>query len=133
MRQVFADTFFFLALINQNDAAHHSAVAYSATHDDGLITTAWVLTEVANGLARSSQRAVFPRLLAKLRSSPASEIIPPSAELMDRGVALYADRADKHWSLTDCISFIVMEDRRIRDALTGDHHFRQAGFNALLA
>ena len=132
MRQVFADTFFFLALINQNDAAHHSAVAYSSTHDDALITTAWVLTEVANGLARSSQRAVFPRLLAKLRSSPASEIIPPSAELMDRGVALYADRADKHWSLTDCISFIVMEDRGIRDALTGDHHFRQGGFNALL-
>ncbi len=51
---------------------------------------------------------------------------------MDRGVALYADRADKHWSLTDCISFIVMEDRGIRDALTGDHRFQQGGFNALL-
>ncbi len=76
---------------------------------------------------------MFPRLLAKLRSSPASEIIPPSAELMDRGVALYADRAAKQWGPTDCISFIVMEDRRLRDALTGDHHFRQAGFNALLA
>lgn len=133
MRHVFADTFFFLALLNRNDTAHDTAVAYSATHDEGFITTAWVLSEVANALAKTSQRVAFPRLLARLKSSPANAIIPPSAELMDRGVALYAERADKQWSLTDCISFIVMKDRAINDALTGDHHFRQAGFNALLS
>lgn len=66
-----------------------------------------------------------------VRARPAKSF--PTADLMDRGIALYADRADKHWSLTDCISFIVMEDRGIRDALTGDHHFRQAGFHSLLA
>jgi hypothetical protein len=51
---------------------------------------------------------------------------------LERGWALYADRPDKYWSLTDCISFVVMKDHQITEALTGDHHFEQAGFVALL-
>ena len=49
-----------------------------------------------------------------------------------RGVALYAERPDKDWSLTDCISFVVMRTMDITEALTGDRHFEQAGFTALL-
>ena len=49
-----------------------------------------------------------------------------------RGVALYAERPDKDWSLTDCISFVVMRKMDITEALTGDRHFEQAGFTALL-
>ena len=45
---------------------------------------------------------------------------------------MYRDREDKQWSLTDCISFVVMADGGLADALTGDHHFEQAGFKALL-
>ena len=60
------------------------------------------------------------------------KIIPATADLFDRGVQLYAERADKEWSLTDCISFVVMADEGLADALTGDHHFEQAGFKALL-
>jgi predicted nucleic acid-binding protein len=45
---------------------------------------------------------------------------------------LYRNRADKNWSLTDCISFVVMKRKGITEALTGDHHFEQAGFKALL-
>jgi len=52
--------------------------------------------------------------------------------LYQRGINLYAQRPDKEWSLTDCISFVVMSDRGITEALTGDHHFEQAGFRALL-
>jgi hypothetical protein len=48
-------------------------------------------------------------------------------------VALYDARPDKDWSLTDCISFVVMGDERLTEALTGDRHFVQAGFVALLA
>jgi predicted nucleic acid-binding protein len=59
-------------------------------------------------------------------------IVASSRELFRRGFDLYADRPDKEWSLTDCISFVVMTDRRITDALTGDHHFEQAGFVAIL-
>jgi predicted nucleic acid-binding protein len=52
--------------------------------------------------------------------------------LFETGVSLYASRTDKEWSLTDCISFTVMSQYGIRDALTGDRHFEQAGFRALL-
>ena len=55
-----------------------------------------------------------------------------SADLFDAGMTLHRDRPDKQWSLTDCISFIVMEHRQLDRALTPDHHFEQAGFKALL-
>jgi hypothetical protein len=58
--------------------------------------------------------------------------VPASRELFDSGWALYQDRPDKDWSLTDCISFVAMRERGIIEALTGDHHFEQAGFRALL-
>jgi uncharacterized protein len=59
-------------------------------------------------------------------------IVPPGIDLFEEGLALYQRRPDKDWSLTDCISFVVMERQQIRHALTGDHHFEQAGFVALL-
>lgn len=59
--------------------------------------------------------------------------MPPSRSLFDRGIELYNARDDKDWSLTDCISFVVMEEHGIKEALTGDRHFEQAGFRALLA
>ncbi len=59
-------------------------------------------------------------------------IVRASDELFKAGVAFYAMRPNKDWSLTDCISFHVMRDRGIREALTGDHHFEQAGFKTLL-
>ena len=68
----------------------------------------------------------------KLRANPNITITAASAELFERGCRLYADRPDKDWSLTDCISFVVMEEKAITEALTADHHFEQAGFNALL-
>jgi hypothetical protein len=61
------------------------------------------------------------------------EVIPHSGELNADAVHLFTDRSDKDWSLTDCLSFIVMERRNIRDALTADHHFEQAGLRAVLA
>ena len=58
--------------------------------------------------------------------------MPASQGLWERGVALHAARQDKEWSLTDCLSFVVTQERGIREALTGDHHFEQAGFGVLL-
>jgi predicted nucleic acid-binding protein len=71
-------------------------------------------------------------LLADLELDPRVQIAHPEPGLWRRGFYLYADRRDKAWSLTDCISFVVMQERAIADALTGDHHFEQAGFRALL-
>ena len=59
-------------------------------------------------------------------------IIPASRELLDEGLNLYEDRPDKEWSLTDCISFVVMQREGLTEALTGDKHFEQAGFVSLL-
>ena len=132
MKPVFADSFYFLALLHLDDGAHARALAVSQTRADPLLTTAWVLTEVADALAVPGVREIFPRLLAALRADPACTIVPPTQGLFDQGVDLYTQRPDKGWSLTDCISFVVMQQQGVTEALTGDHHFEQAGFAALL-
>jgi predicted nucleic acid-binding protein len=132
VKPVFADTYYFLALLHLDDDAHVRALAVSQTRTDPLLTTAWVLTEVADALAVPGMRESFARLLAALRADPACTIVPPTQNLFDEGVDLYAQRPDKGWSLTDCISFVVMQQQGVTQALTGDHHFEQAGFEALL-
>lgn len=133
MRSVFADSFYFFAVLSSLDPAHGKAAAFSRSHTGNVVTTGWVLTEVADGLSRrTSWRARLEQLLAGLRANPRVRIVSFSDELFEAGVALYRDRPDKEWSLTDCISFVVMEREGLRAALTGDHHFEQAGFAALL-
>jgi predicted nucleic acid-binding protein len=132
MRSTFVDTFFYLALILEDDQYHERAVAASGARRGRFVTTAWVLTEVADALCEPPQRRLFTELLALLRPDPNTEIVAADEALFDRGVDLYAHRPDKAWSLTDCISFVVMTDRGLTEALTGDHHFEQAGFPALL-
>ncbi len=133
MNPLFADAFFFIAILNKSDRAHKRAEAYLFPQlTRPLLTTAWVLIEVADGLAQPHQRFAVVRLLTALRSYPGVEIIPPDPALFERGFELYSQRPDKGWSLTDCISFIVMSDCGLTDAPTGDHHFEQAGFRALL-
>jgi predicted nucleic acid-binding protein len=132
MKPVFADSFYFFAVFNPKDAAHEKAKRYAARHDEATVTTAWVLTELADGLAATPYRSDVVRLVSLLRADPENEIVPLTADLMERGLALYDARPDKQWSLTDCISFLVMQDRHITEALTDDRHFEQAGFIALL-
>jgi len=104
----------------------------NATLQAPLLTSAWVLLEVANALPGSRSRSRFERLLVGLRNAPNVEIVPADTTLFERGCQLYIERSDKEWSLTDCISFLVMKDRNITEALTADHHFEQAGFQSLL-
>ena len=132
MKALFADSFYFLALLRLEDSAHARAIAASQNRTERLITTAWILTEVADALAAPAMREGFPRLLAALRADPACMIVPPTQDLFDAGVELYVRRPDKAWSLTDCISFVVMREHGMNEALTGDRHFEQAGFIALL-
>ncbi len=132
MIHVFADTFYFLALINPHDHAHEKAMTFSENQDSPLITTPWVLTELADGLSRSSRRETFQRIMKILHSDSENIIVESTQSLFNAGVELYVDRPDKDWSLTDCISFVVMEQNGLIEALTADHHFEQAGFTALL-
>ena len=97
------------------------------------ITTAWVLTEVADAMSLPQHRGTFVKFLGSLEKNPGVTIKPASEALYRSGLDLYAGRPDKAWSLTDCISFVVMEQEGLRQALTGDRHFTQAGFEALFA
>ena len=128
----FADTFYFLALLNPSDQANAAAMRWASKPRGPLITTCWVLTEVADAMSDPVNRRAALTLISGLRRNPAVEILPPDLDLFDRGLDLYSRRADKAWSLTDCISFVIMSDRGVTDALTGDHHFEQAGFRAVL-
>jgi hypothetical protein len=132
MSAVFADSFYFLALWNAKDPAHTRAIAAAQTLQGKLVTTAWVLTELADAMSAPANRLEFIAILTDLRNNPQAEIIEPDAALFATGVQLYERRPDKAWSLTDCISFVVMTREGIAEALTGDHHFEQAGFVALL-
>jgi predicted nucleic acid-binding protein len=132
MKALFADSFYFLALLNERDEAHARAVAFSQSSDHALLTTAWVLTEVGDAFALPAARRRFLQLLEDLRADADCTLLRATQELFDQGVALYAQRVDKDWSLTDCISFSAMRQHSLTDALTGDRHFEQAGFKALL-
>ncbi len=90
-----------------------------------------MLTEVGDALSLPENRPVFLQLLATLQDSADARVLGPTPELFQRGVELFRQRVDKEWSLTDCVSFVAMNDERVTDALTGDRHFEQAGFRAL--
>jgi predicted nucleic acid-binding protein len=91
-----------------------------------------VLCEVANFLYKARSRRAFGGLWNALRQDRDVRVLMPDTEQFLAGISLYEARPDKDWSLTDCISFVVMEREKIGQALTADHHFEQAGFVALL-
>lgn len=132
MTTVFADTFYYVALLSSGDEYHCAAYEYTEKFDGTFVTTAWVITEVANFMSNADNRAPFLALLSDLENDDRVLIVPPTDDLFKRGLVLFADRSDKNWSLTDCISFIVMQEHRLTDALTADRHFEQAGFMLLL-
>jgi predicted nucleic acid-binding protein len=97
-----------------------------------MVTTRWVLTELANALGDSPIRVAAGRFLQRIEGDASFQIVHDSDGLYERGLALFASRPDKAWSLTDCISFVVMADMDLTEAVTRDRHFEQAGFRALL-
>jgi hypothetical protein len=133
MKPVFCDTFFFLAAINPADECHDEALSWSNAWDGPLLTTIWVITEVADALAGRLDRRVFEAFYQTLQTDQRVRIVTAQQSQWERGLALYFQRPDKNWSLTDCISFAVMNDEGLTDALTGDRHFKQAGFTVLLS
>lgn len=132
MTPVFADTYYWLALINPRDGAHQEAVALSQSLTQPLVTTAWALTEVGDAMCLPANRPAFVKLLEDIGNDSETSVVPAEQKWFDLGVTLYRDRLDKKWSLTDCISFVVMKDLAITDALTGDGDFVQAGFRILM-
>lgn len=132
MRRIFADSFFYIALMNSRDKYHDRAKRWATQQSFLVVTTHWVLTEVADALAAPHLREQFVILRTDLREDFETHVIPATVEWFDAGCNLYEQRPDKYWSLTDCISFEVMRRYGVTEALTADHHFEQAGFIALL-
>jgi hypothetical protein len=132
MREVFSDTYYLLAMHNPADQAHARAVTATQALAGPVVTTEWVLTEVADALADPRDRAGGIAFLEDLRRESGWGVVPAAHSSFEAGWTLYRARPDKAWSLTDCISFATMKERGIKEALTGDRHFEQAGFTALL-
>lgn len=132
MTAIFADSFYYIALLNPSDRHHNAAVEATRQLPAPLLTTGRVLIEVGDALSAPGVRSRTHRLLDRLLVDPTVTVITDAVPWLARGLELYGKRADKSWSLTDCVSFEVMAAHGITDALTGDHHFTQAGFRALL-
>ena len=133
MRSVFADTFHFLALLKSDDPYHGRAVELFRIRWRRIVTTDCVLLETGDACCAPEDHDDFLALYTSLAADPRVEIARLTPEILEDGVALFRRRPNKSWPLTDCISFVVMQDRQLEEALTADHHFVQAGFKALLA
>ena len=130
---VFVDTAFYIALLNPNDELHASAVAVAGRHVGPRLTTEYVLVETGNFLSAPARRAWFGRLWDAIEADDRTRVEPDAPDLLAAGVARFRDRPDQEWSLTDCLSMVVMEREGLTAVLTGDHHFTQAGFTPLLS
>jgi uncharacterized protein len=132
MKAVFADSFHFLALLNDDEPAHRQSALEHRRTWQKIVTTDCVILELGDALCHPRDHDDFLALLETLRRDSRIEIIRLTPELLDRGIQLLRNRPDKDWPLTDCISFVMMEEKGITHALTSDKHFEQTGFTALL-
>ena len=133
---VFIDTNGLIALLNADDGLHEAAATlprgFGASRRR-LIVTDWVVAETGNGLARLPLWRAFVQAVGLLLESPETTLGRVDDDCFRRALATYSAAQDKAWGLVDCASFEVMTQLGIRDALTSDRHFTQAGFNCLLA
>lgn len=129
--QIFIDTSYILALADVDDE-YNADANLAGTVVGKFLTTEAVLTEIGNALSQTRWRQIAIDNIDDLRKDPDIEVLPVDAPLFDRAFQFYSSRLDKEWSLTDCISFVIMQERGIAEALTADHHFQQAGFRAIL-
>ncbi|MEE9170637.1 MAG: PIN domain-containing protein [bacterium] len=133
--KIFLDASFAIALSSKKDQYHKAALglAEMIEKDNGyLITTRAVVLEIGNALAKLRYRNEAFELLNSLEADPNVDIVPITEELYKRALKLYGERKDKEWGMTDCISFTVMQENGLEQALTTDLHFEQAGFYVLL-
>ncbi|MBI1923784.1 type II toxin-antitoxin system VapC family toxin [Candidatus Poribacteria bacterium] len=135
MKLVFLDTSGLVGLVNAHDRLHQKATQVYQGLRVKQITTDAVLVEAGNLLRYLGTRHLAGRLKDRVEAAKQLgmiEVVHVDEALMERAWQLYRNRPDKEWSMTDCISFIVMQDRGVVQAFTDDHHFEQAGFVKLL-
>lgn len=134
MKQIFADTFYWVALINQRDSWHQQAIAITSTLNQvQIVTTDEVLIEVLNFLSSYGEqmRRRTIQLIKDILADPNIQVVQQTHESFLDGLQLYENRLDKEYSLTDCISMQTLKKLGIIEALTHDRHFTQEGFTIL--
>lgn len=134
--RLFLDTFYVQALLDPRDSHHRRALSLfpEVRRASEVVITEAVFTEVGNALSGTRRvRRLAAAFIRRCYVEANMVVVPVDTLLLSRGLELYESRADKGWGLTDCISFVVMGDRGLADAATGDRHFQQAGFRALMA
>ena len=135
MKEVFADAGYWIALFHPRDRLHSKALAVSQNiKGQRLVTSQAVLTEFLNHFAAfgSQFRQKAVQVVESLKQSSDVEIVVQTSKQFEAALILYSNRPDKEWGLTDCNSFLIMQQRNITEVLDHDEHFAQAGFIALL-
>ncbi len=135
MKAVFADTGYWIAISNPHDSLHNRAKEISRSlPSKRLVTSEMVFAELLNDFSQRGEflRRLAARLVERARADRNVVVVSQSSRQFRDALSMYASRADKAWSLTDCASFRIMERYGITEALAYDRHFEQAGFTALL-
>jgi uncharacterized protein len=133
--KLFLDSAYAIALAAPDDESHAKAAALATeirSRNLKMLTTEAVIFEIGDALAKPKYRRSAIALMASLFTDPRIEVVPVTPLLVERAFDLYRRRSDKAWGMTDCLSFIVMEESGIQEALTTDEHFGQAGFIELM-
>ena len=131
----FLDTGYLIALFSGKDAFHAQAASLQARamrEGRRLVTTDAVVFEVGAAFSRVAMRAAGAAIMSTLLNDSNIEVVPISTAYRAKAVELFTQHLDKDWSLCDCLSFVLMRERGLNEALAADHHFAQAGFAALL-
>jgi predicted nucleic acid-binding protein len=129
MTEIFADTFYWLALLNVDDVDHEKV---TSTEIAGRLVVTWAIQmEVMDAFSSERFRPLACEFWEACQGNAELIVVPLDRGLLATATELFRNRPDKNWSFTDCISFTVMNNRGIMDSLTGDHHFSQAGFRAI--
>ena len=132
---VFVDSFAWIAAINKSDNYHEISLKTIETllkKGLKLVTSNYVIVETINALSKAQFRKAVIEFVDKLEMSPSVEIIKITDEMYNNAWALYQQRMDKDWGITDCTSFEVMRMFNIKKALTNDKHFEQAGYSLVV-
>ena len=135
MKTVFADTGYWIALLDPQDTLHSKAINLSITLSQVQVyTSEMVLTEVLNHFSKRGNflRYAAANFIERLQENQSITIIPQTEDIFQQALILYKQRPDQAWSHTDCSSFCIMAQQNILEALAYDKHFEQAGFISLL-
>lgn len=133
MKTYFADTSYWLALELTDDQNHGSALAHwlkLVKTSFAIVTTSYVFDETITYLNSRNHHEKAVEVGENLLLSPTIELVHIDESLFFEGWTMFQKYQDKRYSLTDCLSFVVMKEKGLETALTFDKHFVQAGFNS---